>query len=820
MRSVLQDLAFAFRQFSRHRLYALAAIVSLALGIGATTAVFSVLYGVLLEPFPYRDSAHMVDVVTHSKDGGKQNAAFSLAEMQLLRRAHAITDVTAYHLTGRLLTGGEFPQSIHVAESAGNLFQFLGPQPFLGRYYTAAEALEGTAPPHLAVVSYRFWRSHLAGSAAILGTNIEIDHQRWTVIGVMGPRFTWLDADVYVPFPKGSLTEDWFPTIVRIRPDLPKAIVVDELSILMHQIAARHPSDRQTFDVDIESLNDNLLGEFKGTLLTLFVAVFFLLLISCGNVSILLLARGASRQYEMSMRTALGASRRRLARQLLTEAVSLSAMGGLLGVAIAYAAVRLLVVLIPEYAIPHEVMISLNVPVLLFCLLVAIGTGVLSGLSPALQMSGSGPAAGKLQAVTNRTVSLRRSRSQGVLIVAQIALTILLLTASGAAMRRYLEAERAHLGFDPKNVLLLFLGFPEHGHEGWSARVNYEDALLEKMKSVPGVRSAAVAVTGFPPSNNWLQQVDIVGSSTNGQHRSVVSLVSAEYFAVLRVPLLEGRVMTRNEVLAGAHTAVVSRLFADRFFSGGSPLGRQVTARELQSMLTAPVAVKPGAPQLSTTVPPDAGQPFQIVGVVNDVRNDGLHQPTQPALYLPSSAVTHAEGAYFVRKETGSLASVPEISAAIGSVDAFQAVDSVYTYEHYLGEFVWSREQFVSSLFSLFAAVALGLASIGLISTIAFQVEQRTHEIGIRYALGSTRFEILRSVLTPTAWLTLIGIAVGILLSAAISNLAFRWIQSSMRSLPLLAEVSGMLFLVAALAGLLTARRAMLVNPVEALRAE
>lgn len=820
MGSVLQDLSFAVRQLFRHRMHAGIAILSLALGIGATTAVFSVLYGVLLDPFPYRDAAHMADIVTQTKNNDKQNAEFSLAEMDLLRKAHAVTDVTGYRLTSKLLTGGEVPQSVHVGESLGNLFDFLGAPALMGRFYTLADAPIGADSQRVAVVSYRFWKSHLGGTAAVLGRPIQIDHQSLTVIGVMGPRFTWLDADVYVPLSVTSDAKLWVPTLVRIRPGLAPAAVTAELSNLVHQLAARHPSDREPFVVTVETLNDNLLGEFKGTLLMLFVAVFSLLLISCGNVSILLLARGAARQYEFAMRSALGATRLRMIRQLLTEAICLSVAGGVLGVGVAFAAVRLVVLLMPEYSIPHEVVISLNIPVLLFCIAVAVATGVLSGLFPAIQLAGSG-VSDTLQAASSRTVSFRRSRSQSVMIVAQIALTMLLLAASGAALGRYREASTAKLGFGPDHVLLVFMNFPEHGHEGWRAESNYEDALLERIRSVPGVLDAAASDTGFPPDSAWTQQVDIIGSATNGDHRAAIALISADYFTVLTIPLVQGRIITRTEVLAGSRVAVVSRIFAERFFAGGSALGRQVTAREVQTMEASAVAhAAAKKDSAGSSASPNAQQPFQIVGVVEDVRNDGLHHPIEPEVYLPASTLTHGGGVYLVRTSVPPLSLAQPIGRAVGGVDASQAISSTYSFEQFLGDFVWSRERFISSLFSAFAGIALALAAIGLISTVAFQVERRTHELGIRYALGATRAKILQDVLSPTVRITVLGLVVGMLLSAMLSQFAFRWIQASIRALPLLAGVGALLLCVAMIAAALTARRALKINPVEALRAE
>ncbi|WP_263385157.1 ABC transporter permease [Granulicella arctica] len=818
MRTLLHDLSFALRQLLRHPIYAATAILSMALGIGATAAVYSVLYGVLIDPFPYRDAAHIADIVTQSKADDKNNADFTLPDLEILRHAHAVTDVMAHRLISKLLTGGDFPESIHVAEGTGNYLQFLDAPPLLGRIFTYADAPANIAPQPVAVISYLFWKSHFAGSPSAVGSTIELDHQRYTVLGVMGPRFTWLDADVYLPLPGGIDPKTSLPTVLRIRPDLSRTAITAELDSLTRQIASRYPQtlQRGPYRVTVETLNDNLLGEFKGTLLTLFAAVLSLLLIGCSNVSILLLARGSARQYELAMRTALGAPRIRIIRQLLTEAVLLSVAGGVLGMAIAFAAIRLITVLIPQYSIPHEVVIALNLPVLLFSTLVSVAVGILAGLSPTLQLSKT-KVAETMQATGSRTVTNSGSRTQGALIILQIALTVLLLAASGAAMRQFLEAYRARLGFDPHNVLLLFMAFPEHGHDAPQDRINYEDAMIDKIDSLPGVLSAASAVTGFPPTDGWIQQVDITGGPSGGSTRAVVSLNGADYFSVLKIPLLQGRSITRAEVLRGAHVAVVSSLFAQRYLATGGVLGRLISPQELAQA----EAASPAAP--TTGVAPAAASrqaPYQVIGVAEDLRNDGLHRPIQPEVYLPSSVLKHTGTGILVRTSTDPQAMIRPISKAIGTLDASQSIRQSYVFQDFLGEFIWARERFISSLFSLFALVALSLAAIGLVSVIAFRVEQRTHEIGIRSALGASRANILHTILRPAMFTTTTGLAIGILLSVGLSQFASRWTQSSMRSWSVLTGVSIILLLVAAIAGLLTARRAIQINPIEALRTE
>ena len=809
MRTFLQDLWYGLRQLRRHPVYASTAILSMALGIGATAAVYSVLYGVLVDPYPYRDAQHIAAIVTETKGDDKSNADFTLAEIETLRHTRAVTDIFASRYVGsKLLTGREFPESLHVLEGSGNMLQFLDAPPLLGRIFTAADAPPGVAPQPVAVVSYLFWKTHLGGQPGVIGSSLELNHLKYEIIGVMGPRFTWNDADVYLPLPAGIEAKTTFAVLVRLRPEVPMTAATSELEGVVRQIAKLHPeaSLRGPFRVTVETLNDNLLGEFKGVLLTLFVAVALLLLIGCGNVSILLLARGATREFELSMRSALGASRARLVRQLLTESVLLSCAGGALGTMFAYGSLRLIVSLVPEYAIPHEVVLALNLPVLFFSVLVSVATGIVAGLVPALQLSRTNLAE-TVQASASRTLAVGGSRTRMILISGQIALTVLLMAASGAAMRNFAAAYRASLGFNPHNLLLMLLSLPEHGYETWQARVNYEDAMIEKIRSVPGVSYAATAVTGFPPENNWIQQVDLLGAESAGESRAVVSLVGAEYFSVMKIPLLKGRALTRAEVLRSAHFAVVTSMFAQRYFGGKEVIGRQVRPRELAQLATA-------------NHTPGGNEPYQIVGVAADVRNDGLHRPVQPQVYLPASALRH-EGISIVVQTSRPPADLSRpISQALAQLDANQAVTRMYPFDEFLGVFVWARERFISTLFTFFSALALSLAAMGLISVIAFTVEQRTREIGIRSALGASRIHILQLVVRPTLWMTGAGLMTGLLLSISLSGIAYRWTKSSMANWLVLSVVAGLLLVVASVASLLTAQRAIGIDPADALRSE
>ena len=576
-----QDLTLALRQLIKHRVYALTAILSMALGIGATAAVYSVLYGVLIDPYPYRDANRIAFITVQNKQGRGGELFLTLAELDQLRKSKSVEEAFSQNDTSMVATDGEIPQSVKVLELTGNGLQFLGAPPLMGRVFTAAEAPAGVAPPPVAVISYPFWKTHFASSPDVLGKVLELNQQKYTVIGVVGPRFTWHDSEVYLPMPAAMDPKSRFESLIRLRPGVSTDAAGGELASFVQQVGHAEPAllPSDGYRIKVETLNDWLLGQFKGTLILLFVAVALLLLIGCGNVSILMLARGTSRLQELATRLALGASRGRIVRQLLTESVVLSVIGGGLGMAFASLAVRLITGLIPEYSIPHEVAITLNTPVLLFSTAVSVAVGILAGLSPALQFS-SPHISRMVQSAGSRTTTSQGARTRSVLIVAQVTLTVLMLAGAGAAMRNFLQAYAAPLGFDPHNMMTFSIQLPEKSFPTWQERVNYFDALTEKIKATPGVIDASITGVGAPPDNNWLQPMQIVGATLDQSRKSGLNLVSSDYFSVLRIPLLQGRLLTRDEVLRGAHVAVISKTFAQIYFPGSDPIGRQILPTE------------------------------------------------------------------------------------------------------------------------------------------------------------------------------------------------------------------------------------------------
>jgi predicted permease len=801
-----QDLSYAFRQLVRHRVYALTAIASMALGIGATAAVYSVLYGVLIDPYPYRDAKRLAFITIRYKQGNGE-IFFTLPELDQLRHAKSVEDVLAQNDESMVATDSEVPQSVKVLEISGSGFQLLGAPPLMGRVFTASEAREGAAPPPVAVISYLFWKSHFSSAPDVIGKTLDLNQHKYTVIGVVGPRFTWHDSEVYLPIPAGMDAKHRFETLVRLKPGVSTDAAAGELTSFVKQFARAEPTmvRQSAYTIKVETLNDWLLGQFKGTLLLLFAAVALLLLIGCGNVSILMLARGTARLQELATRLAIGASRLRIVRQLLTESVILSVAGGVIGMALAYAAIHLIVRLLPEYSIPHEVVINLNVPVLLFSTGISVAVGILAGLSPALQFS-SPHISQMVQSSGTRSTTSHGASTRSALIVGQIALTVLMLAGAGAAMRNFLQAYAASLGFDTHHILMLDLAFPDKTFTTWQAGVTYHDALIERIKSTPGVSSVASSVTGTPPNSRWLQPVQVAGSALDNGLQSNVAMVSADYFSVLRIPVLEGRTPTREEVLHGTHVASVSKTFVDRYFGGASPIGKLIQPTRFSEL------------PRELHAAPNLKEPFQIVGVVGDVRNDGLHRPILPEVYLPSSMLAVPGDTFLIRTPGSPEALIHEISVNIRALNQNQAVYRATSFDEFFSMFVWSHERFIAALFGVFSFVALGLAAIGISSVVAYSVEQRSRELGIRMALGASQWNVLLLTLGSTARTTGIGLVLGILLSVALSDWVQRWTESSMRDASVLGSIAAVFLLASAIACLLPARRSTRIDPMIALR--
>src|ERR1700726_1224447 len=806
MWTLLQDLRFAFRQFRKSPGFVITAILSLTLGIGATTAIFSVIYGVLLDPYPYKDNDRMVHVQLNDKKSDRGPLFHVNASgYKDLKNVSSLDDVFLARQNQRNLTGDQVPVSVNVGLYSPNLFEYMGVPPLVGREFSLADAPAGNPAP-VAVLSYIFWQKQFGGSRDVVGKAIELDHQIYTVIGVVPPRFTWGDSDVYIPALPTADPHEYWMSFVKLKPGTKFPVAEAEFQVLADQFAKQDNNYPQERKVKIVTLNEEVLGQFAGTLTLLFGAVLALLIIGCANVSILLLARGTARQHELAVRVSVGAGRSRLIRQLLTESVVLSVTGAALGVLAAYKGVAALAAFLPYYSFPHEAAIHVNAIVLVFSAGVALLTGVLFGISPAWQLSR--PQLGHLIQASSakHSGSAHNRHTHRLLIAGQVALTLLLMAAAGAAMKAFVARIHTPLGFEPDHVISMNVGFPKGANPTWQSRLNANELVRKTIAEVPGVDTASVSTTWFPGFGGFNAKIELQSKPSLTDAQAVGCLVSPQEFLTLRIPLLAGRVYDDAENMRGAHLAVVNQSFVKQFMGDTDPIGQRVRSPML----------KVEQPSLLVAQAPDDW--LEIIGVVGDSKNDGLDHPIKPAVFLPYSFVLPTDESILVRVTGDPDVVLRSIKERLRQLNPEMVVGgNTHTLLWWMENQGWGRERFIATLFSLFAVLALALAATGLYSVVSFAVSQRTQEVGIRMALSGPRTSIIRLVLASTGSMLGFGLAIGLGLSIALNGVVASWVKGSSRDPLTLLSSAMLLLLVAVAACVVPASRAAPIDPMRAL---
>jgi putative ABC transport system permease protein len=808
---LLQDLRYGFRQLWKSPGFAVVAIGSLALGIGASVAVFSVVRAVLLDPYPYKDADRMIHVELRDKSTphGRLLAVTS-TEFKDVQQLPSVDDVFLMDQSRQALTGDSLPVSVNVGSYTANLFTYMGVPPLLGREFTPADAPGGNASP-VAVLSYLFWKKQYGGQHGIVGKTIELDHALYTVIGVANPRFTWGDSEVYLP---GNFKADphyYMLPFIKLKPGATHESLIAQLQPLVDRYAQQDPTNfPQGRKVGVVTLNEEVLGNFQSALLMLFGSVLLLLLIGCANVSILMLARGVARQHEFAVRSSVGAGRGRILRQLLTEAVMLSMTGAALGVLLAYRGVDLIATNLPMYSFPHEASAAIHVngAVLLFAVGVALLTGVLFGLSPAWQLSRAEASSLTQSNSTRMAGSLRGRHAHRVLIAGQVALTMLLLASAGAAMRAFLSLSKTPLGINPHNLFYMALSLPKEAPHTWQYLANSQESIRNAAESTLGVESASVSTTWLPPFGGFRGKIAVSSNPNLTDAQADLALVSPTIFTALQVPLLSGRFFTPEEDARAAHVALVNQTFVKRYFPDGDPLGKNVRSP----------ALKMDNPHLVATDKPDDW--LQIVGVVDDARNDGLDRPVQPQIFLPDSFVLDTNTFLVVRAKGDPAAAMRAVGQSIHRLNPGIFVVEQHEIGWLLDTQGWATERFLASIFALFAVLALLLAATGIYSVVSYTVSQRTREFGVRMALGARRAAVVRLVLQASLLTVAGGAIIGIVLSLSLSKLISTSSHATMRDPLMLAGVSALLLAVTALACLYPAWRAASIDPMQSLRLE
>ncbi|WP_180541822.1 ABC transporter permease [Nevskia soli] len=811
MNTVVQDLRYCVRQLLKTPGFTLTAIVSLTLGIGATTAVFSVLYAILMDPYPYAAPDRMAHMRLVDPAGHDNGFGLTGGQWQILRKSPVLEDAVAVDGWSLTVTGHDLPEDVNATYLTSNAFQFFGVPAYLGRGLTPSDAIDGQDPQPVVVLSYNFWRRHFGADRAVIGRTLQLVRKTYFIVGVAAPRFTWEDADVYLPL---RITQD--PTRdygveIRLKPGVSRKAGADALQPLIEQFAKQSPKHfpQSKFKFRLVGLNEDFEKRLGGTLYLLFSAVAFLLLIGCANVSILQLARGAARQNEFAVRAAIGAGRGRLIRQMLSEALLLSVVGAGLGVLFAGRATKLITELLPKYSFPHEAAIRLNLPVLLFSIALAVLSAVLFGLWPSLKLSRP-DVVQVIQASTRRVSGGVHGRVMNkILIGCQIALTLVMLAGAGAAMRGFLRLLHTPLGYEPHN--LMSVGIPVHdgAYPTWEARSAYFELLRNKVAGVPGVTMAAISTNATPPSNGWNTGIEILGKTRKDDQKVRINFVSPGYFPILRVPLMQGRLWSETENHNAARVIVINQTMAKLYFPDGA-LGHSLTIPEMKS-----------EPPFSLS-PPNADPHLLIIGVVADKRDDGLRNPILPEAFIPYTLSMRMWTQILVRSDNSPLTLLHAIGRKVNSVDADQQISgNIEDLEHWIqGQPEWAQEHLVAWLFGSFAVLALALAAAGLYSVVSFSVAQRTNEFGIRMALGAQPGHVLRVVFGSAIGSVGGGIVGGLMLTLALNNILARWAEGSSRDILVLVSAVVLLVLVAAAACAEPARRAASVDPMTALRYE
>ena len=807
MGQVVQDLGYAVRSFRRSPAFTIVALLSLTLGIGATSAIFSVIYGVLISPYPYAKPAEIWAPGVRAVDGrGGHN--YTPDEIPQMAGLPAFADVMSTSIETVLMTGDFPPESFGGVLLTGNSFNFLGVRPVIGRTIQPSDVRpDGNTEP-VVVLSHKLWLRLFQGSADALGKTLRLNDRPYTIVGVMPPRFGWYGNDgFWLPLSLARTDLPWTNPIARLAPGVSKQSAEEQLLAFNQRLAQEKPSTfpKQGFTTTLMNYLDVTVasGEMRTSLQLLLGGVAFLLLIACANVANLQLARSTARAREMAVRMSIGADRRRLLRQLLTESVFLSLAGGVLGVLFALAATKIIVGLMPEFYVPNESRVTINVPVMLFSLVVSVMTGIIFGLVPALQSS-KPDLTDALKAGRSTAAGAHGSRTRDLLVIAEVALSVVLLVSAGLTVRTFLVLQHTDSGVSAEHVLLVGVPLPAKKYTTLEQRNLFTQQLLERVSSLPAVQGASVGVPFGGPQTTYR----IVGQPATEQRRLTMSLVGSDHLRTFGIALRGGRMFDASEVLRGDRVALVNETAARLWPAGENPIGSRVRLGVLEQLPQGILADKTRDPEVT------------IIGIVADTRNAGFREEPRPALTMPYSIAAPLQRLLSVRSTGDPNLLLNPIRAQLREMDPEQPLGRPFTLTEVLGQEV-EQPRFTMALFTAFATLGLALAAAGIYSVLSFHVTRRTHELGVRMALGASRRNVLGLMLSMGGRLVLVGLVVGVPVSLAATRLLRSQLFGVQPADPAsYVIVSVVLGLVALIACYIPARRAAAVDPMSALRLE
>jgi putative ABC transport system permease protein len=814
METLWQDIRYALRNLSKTPGFAIVAVLTLALGIGASTAIFSVLENILMEPFPYPDAQRFMSIQIHDTERGEPGgrAGFSGPEfLDYVEQIHVFDRVIGNDNVDVLYRSGEGTQLLRGNYVTPGTFEFLGMPALLGRVMQPADYEPG-APP-VFVLRYKTWVKEFGADPNILNHTFILNTSPRTLIGIMPPRFGWGDAELWIPDKPshasvttavaGAFPRYWF-FLGHLKPGVSMKEAVADVTVVANRLATVYPKDYpKHFTIQIPSLTDLVVGQFRTTLYIVLAAVGLLLLIGCGNVANLLLARATTREKEFAIRSALGASRRRLVRQLLVESMLLALGGAAVGTLLGWAGLKFLVALMPQNIIPAEAVIRLNAQVLLFTLGVAIFTALIFGLVPALKVARTELNEPLRDSGKGLSGGFRHAKFRNAVVVLEVALSLTLLVGAGLLMRSFVALREVHLGFQSDHIFVARLPLPVERYKTADQVAGFYRPLLLRLKSLPGVVEATETST-LPPYGGIPSDIEIPGKTHTDKWNAVFQLCSDGYFPVLRLQFLDGRPFTEAEVNGARKLAIVNQTFVKKYLPGENPIGRQVRITQLADF--------------EDKVPDPM---FEIIGLVADAKNRGLQDPPEPEIWIPYTVTGSAFRGILVRTAQDPLALQNAIRHEVWATDSNAAVTFAGTLDGYISQFSYAGPRFGSMLMIIFGSIGLILVTIGVYSVLSYTTARRTQDIGIRMALGAETSDVLKMVIRMGLQLVAIGVALGLLASAALGRVIATqlWGVSAydpwtLTCVPVLLLITGFV------ACWVPARRAARVDPMIALRYE